>query len=176
MEKIVKRILVALMATVVCMSFGLTASAVELHMEDYNGTAQCDTPYELRYSVTDSGVVLLNSGSISPMSYYSSISGYSSKTVDGGSQYIIIPCTSSGIGGMGITIKTSCSKGNYTIQFAGCCQPGNGSASTIEGTMTTNEEKYFDNLWQLGNVTEYYILLSTASGTPSYTVSVWIYG
>lgn len=178
--KLINRLFSVLIAVVMCLSLGFSSYATNYTSEDIgNDTTQKEPIYKVSYLVNDCGISVLNSdihsGNI-PLSLTSSISGYAKKTVSGGSQYIIIPCTSSGIGGMGITIKTSCSSGTYTVNYSGCCQPGNGTASTIKGSMTTNSEKQINNLYQFGDVSEYYILLSTSNDTPSYTVTVWIYG
>lgn len=177
--KLVNRFFSVLTAVVMCLSLGFSTYAADLTSADIgNDISQKELVYEVSYLVNDCGVSVLNPdiSSGKPLSLTSSISGYAQKTVSGGSQYIIIPCTSSGIVGMGITIKTSCSSGTYTVNYSGCCQPGDGTASTIKGSMTTNSEKQINNLYQFGDVSEYYILLSTSSDTPSYTVTVWIYG
>ena len=85
-----------------------------------------------------------------------------------------IPVTSSGIGGMGITVKTTCSAGTYDVDVLGMCQKGD--ASGFSRHMTTNSQIEVNNLLQFGNVTEYIICMNTKSGTPNYQVEVWIYG
>lgn len=104
----------------------------------------------------------------------SSVSGYGSKilTSQGSGNGILVSCNGSGWGGMGITIDTHCSQGNYTIEFIGTSTIGFGS--DISGIITTNDHIVFEDLIQR-NLSEYMIVFTIPEGV-SVSVEVWIYG
>lgn len=111
---------------------------------------------------------------VTPISARSSISGYGHVTINGEGQGVYINCTSSGFGGMGITVKTSCSSGTKNIQMFGTPVIGSASVISVRG-MTTNQELKFNNLQQ-DNLKRYFIGLTCPSGTPPFLAEVWIYG
>lgn len=139
--------------------------------------------YEATYKVSsDTGITLVDSSDDSGIMPLSSVGGYSQKSMwgsdkDWGSNnYVYVDCDGSGFGGMGITIKTSCSYGNYQIKFAGA--PYAGEGSSISGEMGTIDEVQFHNLWHI-DLQEYLLLFTPATDSgyvPDYYVQVWIYG
>lgn len=109
-----------------------------------------------------------------PISTRSSISGYGHVTINGDGQGVYINCNGEGFGGMGVTVKTTCSSGTHTIQMFG--MPVMGDASIISSrNMTTNQELKFNNLWQ-SDLSRYFVGLTCPSGTPPFLAEVWIYG
>ena len=158
--KKIKRFASILLALVMCIACSIPALAVDTIASEKKD----DLLYNAVYEVSDSGVELLRS----------SINGYGHTTLSGGAKYMYIPVTSSGIGGMGITVKTTCSAGTYDVDVLGMCQKGD--ASGFSRHMTTNSQIEVNNLLQFGNVTEYIICMNTKSGTPNNQVEVWIYG
>ena len=103
----------------------------------------------------------------------SSISGYNQKSLTSGNSIIEIPVSSSGLGGMGITIKTTCS-GNYQLNYIGYVSGGE-PASDISGSMSSNDTVEHHNLWHGSGTSEYTLLFSIPQGA-SVLVQVWIYG
>ena len=103
----------------------------------------------------------------------SSISGYNQKSLTSGNSIIEIPVSSSGLGGMGITIKTSCS-GNYQLDYIGYVSGGE-PASDISGSMSSNDTVEHHDLWHGPGTSEYTLLFGIPQGV-SVLVQVWIYG
>lgn len=116
------------------------------------------------------GTFEVSEDGISPRS---SVGGFNQVTITSSSNAILIECNGSGWGGMGITIKTSSSYGPEGVSFHGASVIG--SASSIDGNMSTIDEKVFNNLWQM-DLQEYCIAFDMAHGTNSFFVQVWIYG
>ena len=111
-------------------------------------------------------------GNIMPLS---SISGYQNGNVTNGSPGFLVWVDASGIGGMGVTVKTSCSNWSGTITFD--LMGDNGHYPIESEHIPTNGEKQFHNLMHGLPVPAYY--LASFSGIPVwYTVyaQVWIYG
>lgn len=105
----------------------------------------------------------------------SSISGYAQKTITSSDAYIEVPTTSSGVGGMGITIKTS-SSSSGTMNFNGS-PLYNIVTSTISGSIALNNGQYeAHNLVHDDSVGTYYIWFSNIPAGASVKVQVWIYG
>lgn len=131
------------------------------------------TMYNLE--VTSKGIISVSdeNGNVLPRS---SISGYASGDVSRDSTYFLVWVNSSGIGGMGVTVKTSCPNWDGTIRFD--LVSDRGSKAITEEYITTNGTKEFHNLLHgLPSTPSYY--LANFSGIPEgYTVNaqVWIYG
>lgn len=133
---------------------------------------------EATYRVSNSEITLIDyegDSDIVTLATKSSVDGYNQTTVSGGYGTLYIRCSGSGTGGMGITIRTGCSYGDYPIHFHGYSMYG--EASEISGDMNTNETKEINNKWQ-SNLSEYVISFSAYDddGTPDFLVKVWIYG
>ena len=168
--KTISRVFTFVLALAMCLSLGTVAFAAEPDVSSED--AQPRVLGQATFLVSSDGVVPLESeGKIMPRS---SISGYKQQTLNGGAASMVIPCTSSGWGGYGVTIQTSSSYEDADIHVFGTVQSGN--ASSFEGMMTTNDELQFHNLMHLGNVSEFIILFSTDEGTRPYRATVWIYG
>ncbi len=157
--KLKKRIFSMLLATVMCMTMGVSVSAA--------------TPESFENETVSETAVSLDGYEI--MTIDSSISGYGQKTISSSSNGIIVQCTSSGAGGMGITIKTSCSAGTRKVDFIGGDPYNNLTTKITDGSMTTNDEVKYSNMWQ-NNCTTYLIAFDCPEGSPDFLVQVWIYG
>ncbi len=181
------RVFALLMAVVMVLSMSTAAFAATpetISAEEVTETSS-NVLYEATYRVSsDSGITLVSSSGDSSIMPLSSVGGFNQKGMWGtdknwgDNNYLFLDCSGSGYGGMGITIKTSCSYGNYQIQFAGAATAYAGDASTISGEMGTIDEVQFHNLWQR-DLQEYFIVFAPADGVtyvPDYFVQVWIYG
>ena len=157
MKRNFKRICSLLVALVLCFSFMTSASAAEV---EKTSTENADV---YTFEVSKDSTTLISR---------SSVSGYNQKYVTSNDGGLIIECNGSGIGGMGITIETSCSQGTFDIDFTG--GPFIGNASTINGTITSNDHLEIKNLMQ-NNIDEYLIAFRVPAGK-SVFVKVWIYG
>lgn len=160
MSKKVKRFLSIALALTLCLSLSNSVFAKDIN----NSESMQDKEVIGEYTFEVSG-----DGSITPMS---SVSGYGQKTVSAVDSGIIVDCNSQGIGGMGITIETSCSAGNFTMNYLG--SPYIGAGSDISGEIGSNDHIERHNLWQSG-LQEYLISFKVPSGV-SMLVKVWIYG
>lgn len=183
------RVFALLMAVIMVLgmstvAFASTSETIPTTTEEATKTSS-SVVYEATYKISsDSGITLVSSSGDSNIMPLSTISGYNQKSMYGtnkdwnSNNYLYINCGGSGYGGMGITIKTSCSYGNYRIQYAGGPTSYAGDGSTISGEMGTIDEVQFHDLWQ-NNLQEYLIVFSPADGVtyvPDYYVRVWIYG
>ena len=163
MNKKFRRILSALLTLTLC--FSLSSSVFAASAKGNETAAQKNLIGEYTFEVSGDGTVM-------PLS---SVSGYNQKTVTAaeGNNGISIDCNGQGVGGMGITIETSCSNGNYQMEYAGSSVIG--SASNISGRIWTNDHiELKSNLWQ-NNLGQYFVAFGVPSGV-SVFVKVWIYG
>lgn len=165
MNKKFKRIFSALLGLILCFSLSISAFAAEPTAHE----ASTDKKVIGQYTFEVSG-----DGTVTPRS---SLSGYAQKTVTAGNNGILIDCDGQGIGGMGITIDTSCSNGNYRMYYQGASNIG--SASNISGYIYSNDHVVLNNstgynLWH-SNLGQYFIAFDIPSGV-SMLVQVWIYG
>lgn len=153
-----KWIISSILAVVICFSLNLPVFASR---ESINNSI----PQEI-LSEDEAGIM--------PMS---SISGYAYKRVRKGDNGIIIPINGSGIGGMGITIKTASSyQGNIEYYGTLLTDIPFTWASDIEGKVSSNGEKVWNNLTHAtGNNFEYGIFFDMPAGV-EMDVWVWIYG
>lgn len=155
-KKMSKRFLALVFALIMCFSLTATAFAAETE----NMETQINASEEVAND--DSGIMP-----------HSSVSGYARKTLTKSNNIIDISCTSSGWGGMGITVKTS-SASNTQVSFFGAPFGDNSIAEQISGNMSTNAEKQFHNLSHNG-LSDYYLVFTIPDGV-SIDVQVWIYG
>lgn len=160
MSKKVKRFLSIALALTLCLSLSNSVFAKDTN----NSESMQDKEVIGEYTFEVSG-----EGSITPMS---SVSGYGQRTVVAGDNGIIVNCNGQGLGGMGITIETSSSNGNFKVDYVG--GPYIGSGSDISGEIGSNDHIERHNLWQSG-LQEYLISFGVPSGV-SMLVTVWIYG
>lgn len=159
-----KRISSFILALVLCFSFSTYAFAAEVSTsaDDVVTGEDLHIIGEYTFEVTEDGIMP-----------YSSVGGYNQKAITADDRTLVIECSGSGMGGMGITIETTCSQGAFSIDYAGASYIGD--ASTITGTMKTQDHLELHNLWQ-SNLQEYYLFFTIPSHISSYFVKVWIYG
>lgn len=163
MNKIKRQIFSVLLALTLCFTCAIPTFAAEESPEDsFVSTKETAKLYTFDVSDTDGASITR-----------SSISGYNQKTLTSSNGMIEIPVSSSGIGGMGITIKTNCS-GNYQLEYIGYVSGGE-PASDISGSMTSNDNKEHHNLWHGVGTSEYTLVFKIPQGV-SVNVQVWIYG
>lgn len=166
-----KKFLSILLALLMLMSISATAFAAE-PAEDISKKTEA-TVYNV--VLNSDGIVSVSDedGGIMPLS---SISGYASGSVTSSSPGFLVWVDASGIGGMGVTVKTSCPGWNGTITFDLISNDGN--SHPVKGkSISTNGESQYHNLFHGIPVPAYY--LANFSGIPAgYTVNaeVWIYG
>lgn len=143
MTKTLKHFLAVLISAAMCLSLGLTVSA--------------ETPNP-------------SSNNFSTNNARSMISGYEQLSITPNNRSIVIYCDIEGNGGMGITIKNSCTETyNVGIQI----YSPDYSEPIYTGTMSTNSEFQLHNLYHYtGNP---YIVVFSNVGT-SFLTQVWIYG
>lgn len=150
------RIFSLILALVMCLSISIPAFATEVPTED-----------NILVSQSNEG--------ITPMS---NISGYGSATIKPGkSDFVVVYCQGSGIGGMGITVKTTCSAGTVNnVTFAGKATSSVLGGAEIDGTMSTNASMSYHNLYN-GGVSVYSVLVQIPANAPGNVfVEVWVYG
>lgn len=163
-----KRIFSILLSVALCFAISTSAFAVSATSNCTSGTSpdnELKVIGEATCLVSDSGVTVLSASS--------SVSGFNQKTISGGSGTLVISCNGTGTGGMGITIQSNCSYGDYVVNVHGYARRGN--ASELTTTICTNNPYELHNCWQ-DYLTEYVVEFSAPSGTPDYLVKVWIYG
>lgn len=157
MKKIFKRIFSSVLALILILTFNSVSFASELTKN--NST------------IKSSENVLNDDYGIMPLS---STSGYASKTIHSKDKTITIKCSSSGTGGMGITIQVDYTGIVGTMKFAG--EPfKKGTASEISGTIgLSNNVIKFNDLYQ--SELDYYTITFDVPDNVSVPVKVWIYG
>ncbi len=163
MKRKIKQICSLMLAMVLCFSFVTSVSATENNSADSSNRRLLNAE-SYTFEVTADGMELITR---------SSVSGYNQKAIVAGDQALVINCTGSGAGGMGMTIETSCSSGNYTLTYRGAAYEG--IASSVSGTMSTNGHIEKHNLYQ-EDLGQYVMTFPLPSGVSSYFVKVWIYG
>lgn len=174
-----KKLFSILLTLIMTISISATAFAAET-THDFTKTK---TPTMYNVALNSEGIIsisdkegntlrdLENANSIMPLS---SISGYNNGNLTSSSKGIIIRVSAEGIGGMGVTVKTSCSTWtNGTITFNLIADTG---ANPIQNAkISSNGETKWSNL--MHGSPAYF--LADFSGIPSgHTVyaQVWIYG
>lgn len=161
MKHLKKRIFTSLLAMAMCLSMSLPVCAAE--------PTENDAIFYGTFTITagDEGIMPLGT-----------IGGYGQATITHSNNTIYISCDSEGSetgSGMGITIKTTCSKDNGAIVGFDGEKYSGGDASKITGYMGLNSEVKRSNLYQ-NNTTGYRISFTLPQNCPSFTVQVWIYG
>lgn len=144
---------------------------------EFSGEIESTLPKATLYNLAlnSDGIVSVSdeNGDIMPLS---SISGYQNGNVSKGSSGFTVWVNASGIGGMGVTVKTSCPNwpdGEIRFTLIG----ENGSVPINNSLIYANGEANYSNLWHGLPVPSYY--LAGFSGIPEgYTVyaQVWIFG
>lgn len=164
-----------LLALLLVLSLSIPAFAAEIQ-NDVNADVNTDveaTMYSLELTSEEIVSVTDEDGNIMPLS---SISGYASGDISSTSSGFLVWVDSSGIGGMGVTVKTSCPNWNGTVRFD--LVSDRGSKAVTEAYIPTNGSTEFHNLLHgLPGTPAYY--LANFYGIPAgYTVNaqVWIYG
>lgn len=162
--KLTRRLFSCLLALALCLSMSVSAFATEIETVDNTVAPVVYKDNMDASSGDDSGIMPL-----------SSLSGYAYQRIYKGNHIMFIDCDGSGIGGMGITIKTDCSTVN-PIKVVGHVADGCGFASEIKSTpMTTKQELKLNNLSHMG-LSRYIIAFDIPDGTPEFDAYVWIYG
>lgn len=165
--KTFKRILSLLLAVAMCIAVPISAFAADTS-DNTNEVSEATSNTEL--NVIGEATFLVSESGITPLS---SVSGFNQKTITGGSGTLVVSCNGTGTGGMGITVETYCSYGDYLVDVHGYAR--HGEASELNTTVCTNNPYKLYNRWQ-SYLTEYVLEFSAPAGTPDYLVKVWIYG
>lgn len=173
--KTIKRTLAIILAISMCFSMSTVALAADPSTSSEDPSLCGNVIGQATYLVSDGHITLTESrGNTSGIMPLSSVSGYNQGAIVNGYGTLYIRCNGTGKGGMGITIQTGCSYGDYKIHYHGYSMYGD--AGEIKGDMYTNDEVKLYDCWQY-NLTEYVIDFSAYDddGTPQFFVKVWIY-
>ncbi len=166
MKKFSKRFIALLMAIVTTFCITITASAAEIEPN----TSKEPKAHHIEYEVTSEGVDSVTyDGIVQPRS---SISGYENATFEGGGgQILVIPVVSSGVGGMGITVKTSSSWNGYVSM-----RITDGDIDYVNNyAMPSNGERQFHNLTHYSPMNIGVLIYGIPAGK-SMRIDVWVYG
>ena len=128
----IKRFFTVILSLALCFSFSATALAAEPTESDFNE----ETGQEAScYVLSDDGIMPL-----------SSIGGYAHAVLNKDNSAVLVKLDASGVGGMGITVDTSCASGNFYVQCNGNPYPATGvaNASSISRTISTNGHYYWE--------------------------------
>lgn len=121
------------------------------------------------YSVCQTAEFTSDSGVIRP---YSSMDGYARGTISSSSPHLLVWATASGIGGMGVTVKCSCSA-NYRI---GMYLVEENSRLLLDNVnVYTNQEQYFNDLLHTSGAYYVFTFVDIPAGV-SFDCQIWIYG
>lgn len=165
-----KNLFCSILTLVLVLSISVTAFATDITRDANNDTV---TMYSLELTSEGISSVSDEEGNIVPLS---SISGYACGDVDSSNPGFLVWVDSSGIGGMGVTVKTICPDWNGTIRFD--LVSDRGSKAVLNQYIPTNgSTEFHDLLHGLPATPAYY--LANFSGIPKgYTITahVWIYG
>ena len=159
-----KKVLSCVMATILCLSFNATAFAAETP-EPVIDVEQAQEAGVKLYAILDDGNIM-------PLS---SISGYNQATLTSSAKGMLVECSASGIGGMGITVETSCSQ-TYNVNLVGSAGSSSLATSELNKTISTNDHKEYHNLHHSGDFRYYLIGLDGIRSGDQVFVKVWIYG
>lgn len=165
-----KKVLSFVMATILCLSFSVTAFAAEPAEPADSATDTTVTEENLPeiYMVSSDGTLsLLGTGTVS---------GYGNATLTRNNAALIVKCTASGIGGMGITVDTQCSTTANVTLIGGVAYTSSVLTSTLDAKITTNGHYEFHNLHQSGDFGYYLIGLDGIPDGVEVKIDVWIYG
>lgn len=154
----------------IVMVFSLTTMSAYAAEVD---TETCDRANAqlVTYEVTSDGIRTVTSGERTVNSY---IDGYNQGSLGStyNNNYIVIPVTASGSGGMGITVKTSSSWSGYTSMMI---NTNLGDIYVSNYAMPSNGEVEFHNLTHYCPRTIEVTLQGIPSGKSVY-IQVWVYG
>ena len=103
----------------------------------------------------------------------SSISGYNQADLTNTSNGLLVWVNASGIGGMGITVETSCSTWNGTVTLH--IAPNSGSAVVNGDYISVNDHVEYHNLLH-ASPAYYYVGLGGIPSGHTVHIQVWIYG
>lgn len=113
------------------------------------------------------------SASTSEVSPRSSISGYASGTINRDHPHVTIwPSNASGWGGMGATVKLSCSQ---TMRLGLTIVEENNRILLDDQTVRTNQENYFNNMFHMSGGYYIFTFLDIPAGV-NINYEIWIYG
>ncbi len=162
------------LTTILCASFSTTAFAAQKDAPVTKTTAAFDEETFAASQVSE--VYVLNKdGSI--MSLDSSISGYAHGTLTSNAAGLLVDVSASGVGGMGITVKTECNTTTTVTLIGGVAYPTTSVwTSSLNETITTNGNYEFHNLHHSGDFVMYLIGLEGIPQGVSVDTTVWIYG
>lgn len=166
MKKIFKRFVPFLISIVMLSCATATAFAYETTYPSDLDVKDCIT-----LEVTSEGIVSATNmdGQVVPMS---SISGYGYSYLTSSDHAFIIYPEGSGIGGMGVTIKTSSSWNGYMS----CHMFDNeGNVQFMDQAIYSNGEKYFNDLLTVNPGYYIFNFLGIPNGV-AVNVWIWIYG
>lgn len=165
MKRNFKRFGVLFMAIFTIFCLTVSASAEEVlpeNSEEVQGQL-------VTFEVTSDGVVQIDSdGNITPRS---SISGYGAENVTN-DNWLMVPVQSEGVGGMGITVKTSSSWNGYMSMLI---VDAFDTVYVENYAIYSNDEKEFHDLTNYYPVRFYFIFDGIPDGESVY-VQAWIYG
>ena len=170
---IMKKFTSLFLALVMILSLSIPAFAAEVDTVDEVAT-------DLATETTSPAITLSVNGEDVPVTC-SDISGYASGDVRVGYLLLEVPCTSSGIGGTGVTVTTSCSAGTFPVDIVLYAGP-----STEYGVYTMGKYKnassngtyYFNNKLHYDDTNYVFVAIENNDayyGTPIH-LEVWVYG
>ncbi len=165
MKKHIKKVLSCIMATVLCLSFNATAFASEATEPAIEQSAQSQNADIQFYTISSNGDIM-------PLS---SISGYGQATLTSDVKGMLVTCSASGLGGMGITVDTSC-RNTYQVHLVGEPTSATISTSKIDTQISTNDHYENGRLHHSGDFRYYLIGLDGIRSRDEVLVKVWIYG
>lgn len=163
------RIIGALMSLMLCVGFAITGLATPTFAAESTETnkAQCYT-----FEVTSDGIASVSDENGNEISTYSSISGFEQGTISSNPDGIIVYPTSSGWGGMGVTIKASSSWSGYmNLDIAG----SDGNVPLKGKAVYSNGQTVVNNLWHY-NPSYYVFSFRGIPSGQSVFVQIWVYG
>ena len=165
MKKFLNRIIAVIMA--ITLTFGISIPALAADTDVKNN----DKPiaHHVEYEVSSNGLETVTYDGIQTCS---SISGYENATFEGGGgQILVIPVVSSGVGGMGITVKTSSSWNGYVSM-----RITDGDIDYVNNyAMPSNGERQFHNLTHYSPMNIGVLIYGIPAGK-SMRIDVWVYG
>lgn len=164
MKSIKKRLLILLTVLSLCACFTTTAFAAETPKND---EGKCYT-----FEVTSEGITAVTDETGNEITPRSSISGYNQASISGNPAAIIVYPSSSGWGGMGVTVKASSSWSGYmNLDILG----SDGSTPLQGKAVYSNSETKVNNLYHKNPSYYMFSFRGIPSGKSVY-VQIWIYG
>lgn len=166
MKKFLNRIIAVIMA--ITLTFGISIPALAADTDVKNN----DKPiaHHVEYEVSSNGLETVTYDGIQTCS---SISGYENATFTGGGGHmIVVPVVSSGVGGMGITVKTSSSWSGYVSMQI---KSDDDVVYVNNYAMPSNGERKFNNLKHYSPMNVGVLIKGIPAGK-TMRIDVWIYG